>query len=474
MLSAATISLIHDTWSTSIVPSLMDYIRIPNKSPLFDPDWQAHGHMQRALDLLAGWCRAQPVRGLSVETLSLPGRTPVLLVEVAGSVPGEVLLYGHFDKQPEFTGWEPGLEPWTPVLREGRLYGRGGADDGYAIYASLTAIRALQAEGVPHARCVILIEGCEESGSADLPAYVEHLGARLGSPDLVICLDAECGNYDQFWVTTSLRGNLVGTLSVDVLREGVHSGMGSGIAPSAVRIARGLLDRLEHVHTGDRLLEDLYVPVPASRRAEAQATGAVLGAEVAAKLPFWPGVSAVSDSPAELLLNSTWKPTLTVTGAAGLPALQNAGNVLLPRLALKLSLRLPPTLPAAAAAARVKSVLEHDPPYGARVGFNVESALAGWHAPPLAPWLERSIDESSQEWFHRPALNMGTGGSIPFIGMLAERYPATQFVVTGVLGPHSNAHGPNEFLDLATAERLTGCVAQVLGAHARERLPPGG
>ena len=474
MLSAATISLIHDTWSTSIVPSLMDYIRIPNKSPLFDPDWQAHGHMQRALDLLAGWCRAQPVRGLSVETLSLPGRTPVLLVEVAGSAPGEVLLYGHFDKQPEFTGWEPGLEPWTPVLREGRLYGRGGADDGYAIYASLTAIRALQAEGVPHARCVILIEGCEESGSADLPAYVEHLGARLGSPDLVICLDAECGNYDQFWVTTSLRGNLVGTLSVDVLREGVHSGMGSGIAPSAVRIARGLLDRLENVHTGDLLLEDLYVPVPASRRAEAQATGAVLGAEVAAKLPFWPGVSAVSDSPAELLLNSTWKPTLTVTGAAGLPALQNAGNVLLPRLALKLSLRLPPTLPAAAAAARVKSVLEHDPPYGARVGFNVESALAGWHAPPLAPWLERSIDQSSQEWFHRPALNMGTGGSIPFIGMLAERYPATQFVVTGVLGPHSNAHGPNEFLDLATAERLTGCVAQVLGAHARERLPPGG
>ena len=470
MLTAATQQLIRQTWDTSIVPSLMEYIRIPNKSPLFDPDWAAHGHMQKALELLAAWCREQPVQGMKVETLALPGRTPLLLVEVAGSAPGEVLMYGHFDKQPEFTGWEPGLDPWSPVLRDGRLYGRGGGDDGYAIYASLTAIRALQADGIAHARCMILIEGCEESGSVDLPAYVEHLGPRLGSPDLVICLDAECGNYEQFWITTSLRGNLVGTLSVDVLREGVHSGMGSGIAPSAVRIARGLVDRLENVHTGDLLLEDLYVPVPPGRRAEAQATGAVLGAEVAAKLPFWPGVSAVSDSPAELLLNSTWKPTLTITGAAGLPALQNAGNVLLPRVALKLSLRLPPTLDAVKAAARIKSVLESEPPYGARVEFKVESSLAGWHAPPLAPWLSAAIEQGSRDWFGKPPLNMGTGGSIPFIGMLAERYPTTQFVVAGVLGPQSNAHGPNEFLHLETARKLTGCVAEVLAAHGRERL----
>ncbi len=466
MLNATHRQSIREIWSESILPALTDYVKIPNLSPLFDPQWAEHGHMQQALDLLAHWCRAQPIKGMTVETLTLPGRTPILFIEIAGSAAGEVLLYGHYDKQPEFTGWEPGLGPWTPVLRDGKLYGRGGADDGYATFSSLTAIRALQAQGLPHARCVVLIEGCEESGSADLPYYVEHLGDRLGNPDLVICLDAECGNYEQFWITTSLRGNLVGTLSVDVLREGVHSGMGTGIAPSAFRIARGLIDRLENVHNGDLLIEELYVPIPEERRAQAEITGSVLGAEVAQKLPFWPGVQALSDSPTELLLNSTWKPTLTITGASGLPAVQNAGNVLLPRVQLKLSLRLPPTLDAAKAAAQVKTLLESDPPYEARVEFKVDAALSGWHAPSLTPWLQDAIQASSQQAFGREALHMGTGGSIPFIGMLADRYPQTQFVVTGVLGPQSNAHGPNEFLHVATAERLTACVSDILAAHA--------
>jgi acetylornithine deacetylase/succinyl-diaminopimelate desuccinylase-like protein len=467
MDSKAAAGLIDHEWTASIEPSLDAYVRIPNKSPLFDPDWQAHGHMDRAVELMADWCRRQPIRGLKVEVVRLPGRTPVLFAEVPGSAPGDVLLYGHFDKQPEFTGWDEGLDPWIPVVREDRLYGRGGADDGYAIYSSLLAIRALQEQGLPHARCAILIEGCEESGSYDLPAYVDHLAGRLGSPDLVVCLDAECGNYDQFWLTTSLRGNLVGTLTVDVLKEGVHSGMGTGIAPAPFRILRGLLDRLENVHTGDVLLEDLHVAIPPDRLAQARQTADVLRDAIASKLPFAGGVRPVSNDPLELLLNSTWRPTVTITGAEGLPALQNAGNVLLPRLAVKLSLRLPPTVDAVSAAASVKRTLEHDPPYGARVHFDAGSSLGGWDAPPLAPWLEAGIERGSQEFFARPALAMGTGGSIPFIGMLAKKYPATQFLVTGVLGPNSNAHGPNEFLDLRTARRVTGCVSRVLLEHAR-------
>lgn len=471
MDSSPATHLIDREWRTSIEPSLHDYIRIPNKSPLFDPDWQAHGHMDRAVELMAAWCRAQPIRGLTVEVIRLPGRTPVLYAEVAGNAPGQVLLYGHYDKQPEFTGWVDGLDPWTPVVREGRLYGRGGADDGYAVYASLLAIRALQEQGVPHARCAILIEGCEESGSVDLPAYVEHLADRLGTPELVVCLDAECGNYEQFWLTTSLRGNLVGTLSIEVLTEGVHSGMGTGIAPSTFRILRGLLDRIENVHTGDVLLEALHASVPADKLAHARATAAVLGDSIAGKLPFAAGVRAVSNDPLELLVNSTWRPTITITGAEGLPALGSAGNVLLPRLAVKLSLRLPPTVSGEAAGAAVKRALEADPPYGARVRFELGSSLSGWNAPPLAGWLEAAIERGSQEQFGRPALAMGTGGSIPFIGMLAQRYPQTQFLVTGVLGPNSNAHGPNEFLDLATARRVTGCTARVLAAHATRGRP---
>jgi acetylornithine deacetylase/succinyl-diaminopimelate desuccinylase-like protein len=459
------LSRIDTIFTDSIEPSLSEYIRIPNQSPLFDADWEAHGHMDRAAAHLLAWAKAQAIPGLTVEVLRLPGRTPVIYAEVPGTAPGRVLLYVHYDKQPEFTGWEPGLDPWTPVVRDGKLYGRGGADDGYAIYSSLTALRLLAEDGIAHAPCSILIEGSEESGSFDLPAYVEHLAERLGTPDLVVCLDAECGNYEQFWLTTSLRGNLVGTLLVEMLTEGVHSGMATGIAASPFRILRGLIDRLENVHTGDLVLEALHVVTPPERIDEARTAADVLGPAVAGKLPFTCGAHAVSDDPTELLLNSTWKPTLTVTGAEGLPPLASAGNVLLPKVAIKLSLRLPPTLEAVAAGRLVKETLEKDPPYGATVRFDVGASLAGWNAPPLAAWLSDAVEKASQRYFAAPALSMGTGGSIPFIGMLQNRYPNTQFLVTGVLGPKSNAHGPNEFLHLGYVRQLTACVVDVLAAH---------
>ncbi|MDP9199253.1 MAG: M20/M25/M40 family metallo-hydrolase [Pseudomonadota bacterium] len=449
----------------SIVPRLCDYIRIPNKSPLFDANWQKNGHMDRAAELMADWCREQPIQGLKVEILRAEGRTPLLFCEIPGSGEDTALLYGHMDKQPEFTGWAEGLTPWEPVLRDGKLYGRGGADDGYAVFSSLTAIRLLQEQGIAHARCVVLIEACEESGSYDLPFYVDQLAARIGTPSLVVCLDAECGNFDQLWCTTSLRGNLVGTLTIEGLTEGVHSGAGTGIAPSVFRIARTLLARVENDVTGDLMLEELYAPIPAARVAQARAAATVLGDQIAGKMPFVAGARPLTDAPVELVLNNTWRPTLAITGAAGLPALENAGNVLLPKLDLKLSFRLPPTTDAAAAAHTVKQRLEADPPYGVHIEFDVDSSLAGWDAPPVAVWLEQAMHDASRATFGRDAMYLGTGGSIPFIGMLGERFPETQFLVTGVLGPHSNAHGPNEFLHLACAERLTVCVARVIEAH---------
>ncbi len=454
-----------ECFEQSIVPRLCDYIRIPNKSPMFDAEWQAHGHMDRAAELMARWCREQPIKGLGVEIVRAPGRTPVLFCEIPGAGTDTVLLYGHMDKQPEFTGWLEGLSPWEPVLRDGKLYGRGGADDGYAVFSSLTAIRLLQDQGIPHARCVVLIEACEESGSYDLPYYVERLAGRIGTPSLVVCLDAECGNYDQLWCTTSLRGNLVGNLSVEVLTEGVHSGAATGIAPSTFRIVCALLARIENGVTGDLLLDELTVPIPAARIAQVRAMTAVLGDQIAGKLPFVEGARPLSDSPVELALNNTWRPTLAVTGAAGLPPLESAGNVLLPRLELKLSFRLPPTADAELAAGAVKRALESNPPYGARVAFEVDSSLAGWDAPPVAPWLERSMHAGSRATFGGDAMYQGTGGSIPFIGMLGQRFPGTQFLVTGVLGPHANAHGPNEFLHLECARNVTVCVAQVLADH---------
>ena len=463
-----TRSFVDAMWDDSIVPTLCEYVKIPNKSPLFDPDWAQHGHMDTAAQLALDWCKEQPIDGMTAEIVRLEGRTPVLFLEIPGAVDDTVLLYGHLDKQPEFSGWKEGLEPWKPVIRDGKLYGRGGADDGYAVFGSLTAIRALAEQKIPHARCVVLIEFCEESGSFDLPYYIDLLNERIGRPSLVVCLDAECGNYDQLWCTTTLRGNLVGTLNVDVLTEGVHSGGASGIVPSSFRVLRALLSRVEDELTGEIKLDELKVDIPQQRLDQAQATASVLGDTVAGKYPWAGDTEAVVDDVAQQLLNNTWISTLCVTGAEGIPPFANAGNVLRPQTNVKLSFRLPPTCDPDVAAAAVKRVLETNPPHNAKVKFNVESAMGGWSAPEVAPWLHDAMSAASKDFFGRDAMYMGTGGSIPFMGMLGEKFPGVQFLVTGVLGPHSNAHGPNEFLHIATGKAITACVARILQDHAKQ------
>jgi len=466
---AAASTFIDTKWDQDIVPQLVDYIRIPNKSPMFDQDWQANGHMDAAVRLMQGWAQAQDIPGLQVEVVQLEGRTPLIYAEVpaSGADAGDdtVLLYGHLDKQPEMTGWDDDLGPWKPVLRGDRLYGRGGADDGYAIYGSLAAIQALQRQGVPHARCVLLIEACEESGSYDLPAYVDHLAARIGKPSLVVCLDSGCGNYEQLWCTTSLRGLAGGNLTVRVLGEGVHSGDASGIVPSSFRLLRQLLSRLEDEASGKIKVDGLYVEIPAERMAQAGKVAGVMGDEVFSKFPFLDGMTPMSDDLIELVLNRTWRPALSVTGVDGIPPLASAGNVLRPHTSVKLSLRLPPTLDGKHAGELLKGVLLADPPSGATVELQLEKASTGWNAPAQSPWLTAAIESASQAAFGKPAMYMGEGGTIPFMGMLGEKFPGAQFMITGVLGPHSNAHGPNEFLHIPMGKRVTHCVAQVIAAH---------
>ncbi len=456
-------------WDDAIVPALVDYIKIPNKSPAFDPDWAAHGHMDRAVALFEGWARAHlaAIPGAALDVVRLPGRTPVIVIEVPGAGADTVLLYGHLDKQPEMTGWAPGYGPWVPRLDGNRLYGRGGADDGYAMFGALAALSALQTQQIPHARSVILIEACEELGSYDLPYYVDHLAGRLASPSLVVCLDSGCGNYDQLWLTTSLRGMVSGTLSVEVLEEGVHSGHASGVVPSSFRILRQLLSRLENEATGEVRPAELYAQIPAERVAQACRAAAVLGDTVFTEYPFASGVKPMTGDTTELVLNRTWRPQLAITGIDGLPPPVDAGNVLLPKTVAKLSLRLPPTLEAGAADGIVRRLLEEDPPYGARVVYDPGSSGSGWNAPALAPWLEQSLSRASAAAFGQPPAYMGEGGSIPFMAMLGKKFPQAQFVVTGVLGPHANAHGPNEFLHIPTGKRVSAVIAQILADHHR-------
>ncbi len=456
-------------WDSEIVPRLIDYIRLPCKSPHFDPDWAKSGHIDAAVATAEAWCRAQDLSGMHVEVMRLPGRTPVLVFEIPaqGDARGTVLMYGHLDKQPEMVGWRDGFGPWVPVMEEGRLYGRGGADDGYAVFASLAAVEALEAQEAPRARIVGLFVWCVVRGSYDLPAYLEALAPRMGKVDFVIGLDSGCGNYEQLWVTTSLRGLAAGTLRIDVLGEGVHSGDASGVVPSSFRIARILLDRLEDASSGQIRPRDFHCEIPAERVEQANAAGAILGDSVYRKFPFAGTTQPMVSDFGEAILNRTWRPFLSVVGADGMPAIKDAGNVLRPSTALKLSLRLPPLLDAERAVGAMKALLEKDPPLGAQVKFEADQAASGWSAPPTAAWLKRALDAASRTHYGKPAAMMGEGGTIPFMGMLGKHFPDAQFLITGVLGPKSNAHGPNEFLHVPYAKKLTACVAQVLVAHAR-------
>ena len=467
------------TWDEEIVPRVTSYIEVPAKSPMFDADWAANGHIERVIRDAASWVESKKVAGLKLEVVRIEGRTPVIFFEVPATQPGStatICLYGHLDKQPEFNGWRNDLGPWTPKYVDGLLYGRGGADDGYAVYASLTAIMALDKLGIPRPRCVGIVESCEESGSFDLPAYIDALKPRLGNVSLVVCLDSGAGNYDQLWLTTSLRGMVSGVLKVEILTEGVHSGDSSGLVPSSFRILRQVLDRLEDSATGELLPRSFHCEIPADRVEQTRTTAQILGTQVWQRFPWACGADGgatlpTTTDPLQALLNRTWKPTLSVTGADGFPELKNAGNVLRPYTAFKLSLRLPPLIEGSGAALQLKALLEDNAPYNARVTFAPDGragafGATGWNAPSLAPWLEDALNSASQAHFGAPCGYIGQGGTIPLMSMLQKSFPAAQMMVCGVLGPKSNAHGPNEFLHVPYGKKLTAAVAQVMAACA--------
>jgi acetylornithine deacetylase/succinyl-diaminopimelate desuccinylase-like protein len=469
-------------WDEDLVPRLVDYVKVPAKSPSFDASWAAHGYLKQVIHSAHAWCQAQKIEGMKLEIVAIEGRTPCIFFDVPATGgrgnDRTVLFYGHLDKQPEMVGWRDGFGPWIPVIEDGKLYGRGSADDGYAVYCALTVIAALDQQKTPRPRCVGIIESCEESGSPDLTAYLELLAPRLGDVALVAGLDSGCGNYEQLWVTTSLRGLVGGVLTVEVLTEGVHSGNASGIVPSSFRIARHLLNRIDDPATGRLIDPAFHADIPAERAAQAKAAGKILGEAVWRQFP-WVGCThgpavenetqlpttfctPTTTDPVEAILNRTWRPALSVTGGAGLPSIDSAGNVLRPKTSLKLSLRIPPTVDGERATHVLKRLLEQNAPYNAKVTFTADHGATGWNAPETASWLQRAADETSRAVFGIESAWMGEGGTIPFMNMLGEKFPRAQFLITGVLGPKSNAHGPNEFLHIGYAKKLTQAVAGIV------------
>ena len=454
---------VNQFWGNAVLPAFAEFVRIPSKSPLFDAQWEKHGHLEAAAHFMAEWAQAQNVRGLRVQILKTPRRTPLLYLEIPGTSPQTTLFYGHLDKMPEAEGWHKGFGPWKPVIKNSRIYGRGTADDGYALFALITAIKCLQEEQLDHPRCVALFETCEETDSCDLPYYLKRLRPRLGKVDLVICLDTAAHDYRNLWCTTSLRGIIEGTLKVRLLKDPVHSGAIGGIIASTFRVIRRVLSRIEDAHTGKILLASCYAKIPLEYKKQAHSIAAILGKRVYTDFPLLGKlVQPITQRTDELLLNRSWRPTLSIIGAEGLPRIQDAGSVLRPMTALQLSLRIPPGCNPDKIAKELKQTLEHNPPYGATIHFTPSVSVAGWTAPKMAPWLKHVIDGAAQEFFSSPPLYIGEGGSIGVIPMLHQAFPKAQFILTGACGPQSNEHGPNESLYLPMAKKITACIAYIL------------
>ena len=461
---------VEKSWAEDVLESLSGLVAIPAVSPAYDADWERHGHLRAATEHVRAWAESVALPGVQAEIVSLAGRAPLLVVEVPAtanaSAEGTVLMYGHLDKQPPLGDWGPGLDPWTPVRRDGRLYGRGAVDDGYSGYAALTALAGLREAGGEHARTVVFLETGEESGSPDLPAYLDHLADRLGRVSLVVCLDAGGRDYERLWLTASLRGVIQATVTVRIMETSVHSGLGGGLVPSSFRIMRELLDRIEDSTTGEVRVPEMNGPVPAERRAAA-AELVALEPGAAGWLPLVPGMRPASDDDVELVLNNTWRPTLEVVGAAGLPDPAVAGAVLRASTSLRLSFRTPPSVDAPATADALVRILTTDVPFGAQVEVTDLMTMNGWRSPELAPWLSAALDRVGEQVFGRPWGSIGIGGGIPFMELLGRRFPQAQFVVTGALGRDSNMHVPDEWLNIAFAQQVTEAVAHVLDAHAQ-------
>eukprot|EP01114_Cavostelium_apophysatum_P001641 TRINITY_DN1143_c0_g1_i1.p2 TRINITY_DN1143_c0_g1~~TRINITY_DN1143_c0_g1_i1.p2 ORF type:complete len:475 (+),score=145.22 TRINITY_DN1143_c0_g1_i1:61-1485(+) len=460
---------VENFWEKNALAVLGDYVKIPNVSPLFDPKWKENGLLDQAAQLLFDWVQKQGVKGLESEIVRLPERTPVIFITIKPTnetFKETILMYGHLDKQPPLTeSWDKGLHPYQPTIRDGKLYGRGSSDDGYSTFAAVGAVKALQEQGIAHGRIVIIIEAAEESGSPDLPHYVTHLEKRIGVPTLIVCLDSGCATYDQLWLTTSLRGLAVGNLRVDVLKEACHSGQASGVVPSSFRIIRQLLSRVEDENTGKVLIPEFFCEIPENRLKETRLMADAMKNRVYEDYVFVPGTKPMSEDPYEATLNRCWRPTVSYTGIEGVPALSSAGNVVRTYTTLKLSMRVPPRGDSHKAAEALKKTIEKDPPYGAKVSLEVEKCADGWDSPKLDDWLEKAINKASTTFFKKPANFQGEGGSIPFMGMLGQKFPKAQFVITGVLGPGSNAHGPNEFLMIDTVKKVTACVSSIIADH---------
>jgi acetylornithine deacetylase/succinyl-diaminopimelate desuccinylase-like protein len=464
--------LIAESWKSSTLDALLAFVRLQSKSPAFDRDWEEHGMLKAALVAAARFGRER-FPGATFEILEEPGRTPCLFFEIEGTEgrnASSALFYGHLDKQPESTGWAPGRSAFIPSIEDGRLYGRGAADDGYSVYSTLTALAALEEAGISRPRCYGIFETCEETGHEDLSHWLDRLRERCRNVRLLTVLDSTAGDYERLWVTTSFRGLLGATLTVRVLKNGVHSGNASGVVPDSFMIARRLLARVEDSATGSILLKEFHTEVPGERLLQLEKTAEILADQYKTEFPWaCTPPCARAGNTRDILKLRSWTPQLAVIGAEGLPSIPNAGNVLRPCTSLRISFRIPPHVDGAKAKRALEEKILANPPFGAKVELTDFVIADGWDAKPETDWFRTSADKVSTEIVGKRAAYPSDGASIPIMNRFEELFPDAQFFITGVLGPESNAHGPNEMLHLPYVEKLTRAVARIVSQMPGER-----
>jgi len=455
-------------WEESIIPSLSEFIGIKALSPLFEPSWAELGELDATIDLFCKWLDQQGIVGMTYETYRIEDKSPVLLVTIEGSGPGEAIFYSHLDKQPSNPDlWSEGLHPLKAVRIDPWLFGRGSIDDGYGGYLCATSIRLLQEQGIPHPRCTLLIETCEESGSFDLPPYLDLLSEELGSPDMIVVMDSGGPDYDHIWMTEALRGLVSGTLSVKVSHEGIHSGNSGGTIPSSFRIQRILLDRIEDSSSGKVLIPEMHIEIDQEIRQKAKSLAEVVGNSIWEQFPTVDTLESIADSTEDMILAMNWEPTLSIIGADGMPPVRVAGNVLRTNTDLKLSFRIPPGVDSEKAIEKAKQILESDPPFGSEVSFTPDSCADGFRAPSMEGKVRDAIEKASLSVTGLQPLATWTGGTIPFMAMMQGKYPDAMFLCTGPSGPGNNAHGPDEKMHIPSAKKLTVVLSATIAAISK-------
>ncbi|CAI2368334.1 unnamed protein product [Moneuplotes crassus] len=456
---------IEDNFQSMFLDPISEFIKVPNLTPSFDPEFQTNGLIEQAIDNVKGYAESMDIPGLKFHVHNEEGRAPMALIEIPGNGKKNIMVYGHLDKQPHMEGWTEGTGPTTPTIIGDKLYGRGSTDDGYVSFATLTAVKNILDQGQEIPRIVLVLEAEEESGSKDLVYLLEKCKDIIKTPDVCLCCDSGALDYKTLWLTSSLRGSMGMNVKVSIAKDAFHSGICGGAMPETFRIANNLLDRLEDPIT--KRMEKFEVEIEDRFKEEAKNIVGLVGTDLYKDFKLLEGCRPIHhDNLEEMYLNINWRPALAVCGADGLPTLSKAGNVVRASTSLRLKIRLPPSLDAKEMCDEVVKTLSEDVPFGAKIEFDDVSSGSGWVMKDLKEETSKAIHESSEEFYEKKAGLYGIGGSIPFLKTLEGIYPETEILAMGVGGNDCNIHAPDETLDIPYMKKFIPTLSHILAKMA--------